>query len=68
MLNRIRLTVAAAVVLASLLAVSAWFKNATCDCGAGGLRWDTIALASTIVAGVAITTYAALSLMVRRNR
>lgn len=68
MLQRIRLVLAGVVVLASLLAVSAWFKDATCGCGGRGLPWESIAFASTTIAAVAIVVYAGLAVMVRRPR
>jgi len=64
-LTQIRSAIAVVVVVASLLAVSAWFKDATCDCGSRGLPWDTIALASTAVAGLAIVAYAGLAMAAR---
>jgi hypothetical protein len=56
-LARVRLAIAAAAVLASLLAMTAWFKSATCGCGSRGLPWETIALAATVAAAVAIAAY-----------
>jgi len=64
----VRLAIAAAVVMASLLAASAWFKSATCGCGSRGLPWETIALAATVVACVAIASYAALGVVATRVR
>ena len=62
---RVRLAIAAAVVIASLLAMTAWFKNATCGCGSTGLPWDTIALVASVVAAVAIATYVAVGVISR---
>jgi hypothetical protein len=56
-MRRLRLGIAAVVVLASLLAASAWWKSATCGCGSNGLPWETIAVAATLCAGVAIAAY-----------
>jgi uncharacterized membrane protein YbhN (UPF0104 family) len=66
-LARVRLAIAAVVVVASLLAVSAWFKNATCDCGGRGLPWESIAVVATVAAAVAIVAYAGLNAAVRRD-
>ena len=66
-LARVRLAIAAAVVLASLLATTALFKNATCGCGSTGLPWDTIALTASVVAAVAIAAYVAVGMMSRRR-
>jgi hypothetical protein len=63
---RIRLTLAAIVVLSSLLAASAWFKNATCGCGSRGLAWESIAVAATVVAGLSIAIYAVTAFARRR--
>lgn len=65
---RVRFAIAAAVVLASLLAASAWFKNATCGCGSRGLPWETIAVAATVIAAVAIVAYVAASALATRVR
>ena len=66
---RIRLTIAAIVVIASLLAVSAWFKSATCDCGSRGLPWGAIALVATGVAAVSIAMYiVAMTIFTRERR
>ncbi len=67
-LARIRLGLAAIVVITSLLAASAWFKNATCGCGSTGLPWQTIAMVATVVAAVSITVYAAAALVARLIR
>lgn len=64
---RIRLVIAAVVVVATLLAVSAWFKDATCDCGGRGLPWDAVALAASAVAAVSVTVYVVLDAVVRRR-
>ena len=67
MLTRIRLAIALVVVLASLLAVSAWFKDATCDCGGRGLPWETIAVVATAVAAVAVAAYVVAGVALRRR-
>ena len=67
MLTRIRLAIALVVVLASLLAVSAWFKDATCDCGGRGLPWETIAVVATAVAAVAVAAYVVVGVALRRE-
>jgi len=64
---RVRLAIAAAVVLASLLAASAWFKNATCGCGSRGLPWETIALVATAAAGASIAAYVVVGVIARRR-
>jgi hypothetical protein len=64
-LARVRLAIAGAVVIASLLAMTAWFKNATCGCGSTGLPWDTIALVASVVAAVAIAAYVAVGVISR---
>jgi hypothetical protein len=64
---RVRLAIAAAVVLASLLAMTAWFKKATCGCGSTGLPWETIALTASVVAAVAIAAYAVVGVISRRR-
>jgi len=51
--------------LASLLAASAWFKDATCGCGSTGLPWQTIALTATVVAVVSIAAYVVTGVIVR---
>ncbi len=66
-LARVRLAIAAAVVIASLLAMTAWFKNATCGCGSAGLPWDTIALAASVVAAVAVAAYVVVGVISRRR-
>lgn len=67
-LARVRLAIAAAVVLASLLAASAWFKSTTCGCGSRGLPWESIAVAATVIAAVAIVAYVAASALATRVR
>lgn len=64
---RARLAIAATVVIASLLAVSAWFKDATCDCGGRGLPWETIAVVATAVAAVAVAAYVIVGVALRRE-
>ena len=66
-LARVRLAIAAIVVLASLLAASAWFKNATCGCGSRGLPWETIAVVATVVAAAALVVYAAAGAIGKRG-
>jgi hypothetical protein len=66
-LARIRLAIAAAVVLASLLAASAWFKDATCGCGSRGLPWQTIAMVASVIAALSITAYVVAGVIVRRR-
>ena len=66
-LARARLAIAAVVVLASLLAASAWFKNATCGCGSSGLPWETIAVVATVAAVAAIAVYAAAGAISKRG-
>jgi hypothetical protein len=66
-LARLRLALAAIVVLASLLAASAWWKRATCDCGSSGLPWDTIAVAATISAAAAIAVYVFVTALTRQR-
>ena len=67
MVQRLRLAVAGVVVLASLLAISAWFKNATCACGSSGLPWETIAIAATVAAGMAIVVYLTVTAVARTS-
>lgn len=64
---RVRLAIAAIVVLASLLATTAGLKNATCGCGSTGLPWETIALVATAVAGVAIAVYVVVGVISPRR-
>jgi hypothetical protein len=64
---RIRLAIAAVVVLASLLAISAWFKNATCGCGSRGLPWETIAVAAAGIAIVSSAAYVFVAAFARRQ-
>lgn len=66
MIARVRLAIAAAVVIASLLAASAWFKSATCGCGSRGLPWETIAVVATAVAAVAVAAYVVVGALVKR--
>jgi uncharacterized membrane protein YbhN (UPF0104 family) len=56
--RRFRLAIAAVVVFTSLLAISAWWKSATCGCGSSGLPWETIAITATIISGASIAAYA----------
>ena len=66
-LARVRIAIAALVVLASLLAASAWWKSATCGCGSRGLPWERIAVVAKIVAGVAIAAYVVVGATLRRE-
>ena len=66
-LARVRLAIAATVVIASLLAMTAWFKSATCGCGSRGLPWETIAVVATAVAAVAVATYVVVGVALRRE-
>ena len=65
--TRVRLAIAAIVVLASLLAVSAWFKNATCGCGSTGLPWQAIAFVATIVSAVSMAAYLVAGVVTRQR-
>jgi hypothetical protein len=65
--SRARRTIASVVVVASLLAASAWFKNATCGCGSTGLPWQMIAVVATVVAAVSIAAYAVAGAVARRR-
>ena len=67
-LARVRLAIAAAVVIASLLAASAWFKDATCGCGSRGLPWETIAVVATVVATVSVAAYVVVGVALRRRK
>ena len=66
-LARIRLAIAAVVVVSALLAASAWFKSATCGCGSSGLPWETIAVVATVVAAVSVVVYVVLGAGVPRS-
>ena len=66
-ITRLRLVIAAIVVLASLLAASAWWKSATCGCGSRGLPWETIAVAATAVSGVSAAVYLGASALFRTD-
>lgn len=59
-LARIRLAIAAVVVVSALLAASAGFKDATCGCGSRGLPWETIAVVATVVAATSAAAYVAV--------
>ena len=67
-ITRVRLVIAAIVVLASLLAVSAWFKDATCGCGSSGLPWQEIAAVATVVACVSMAAYLVAVIGARRRQ
>ncbi len=63
--RRLRLAIAAIVVIASLLAASAWWKRATCDCASLGLPWETIAVVATVVATASVVAYIGTSALLR---
>ena len=62
LLSRARYGVAMVAVVAALLAVSAFWKGATCGCGGSGLPYQTIAIAAAMVCVVAVVLYAAIRL------